>query len=68
MDKQSESFHVILKCTAKEDRLDEFHKLVVNYAIVSRKEPECIRFDVCRDREDKCTYHVYELYTSEAAF
>ena len=59
MEKQSDAFHMIAKLTVVDDRLDEFHKIICNDAIESRKEPGCIRFDVSRDKEDKHIYHVY---------
>ena len=61
-------FHLIVKLFIKEDRVDEFHDLIIKDAVASRTEPGCIRFDVMRDKEDKNIYFLYELYKNADAF
>jgi hypothetical protein len=37
-------FSVVVEAEIKEDRMDEFLKMIENNAIKSRQEPGCIRF------------------------
>merc|ERR1712166_1331826 len=68
MSEDKKAFHVIVKLFIKEDRVEEFGTLIADDAVKSRLEEGCIRFDVMRDRENKCIYHLYEVYKNAAAF
>ena len=39
-----------------------------NAATSLRDEPDCLRFDVCRDPDDPAAFFLYEVYTDPAAF
>lgn len=36
-------------------------------ALVHEKEPGTPFFELCKDLDDQCTYHVFEAYTDDAA-
>jgi (4S)-4-hydroxy-5-phosphonooxypentane-2,3-dione isomerase len=63
--RQSDAFTLIVKLTVKPGRLDEFQKMISTACTESRKEPGCIRWDLMRDRTNKCVFHLYEVYTDK---
>lgn len=63
--RQSDAFTRIVKLTVRPGRLDEFHKLIPTACTESRKEPGCIRWDLMRDRANKCVFHLYEVYADK---
>jgi len=63
----SKPFSVIVEAEIKEDRMDEFLKMIENNAIKSREEPGCIRFDVLRDQSQSNKFWFYEVYESADA-
>ena len=65
---QSDLFHVRFTCTVKESEMEEFYKTIQNGINETRKEPGCLRAELARDRDDKCTLYVNEIYLNKAAF
>lgn len=52
----------------RSDRLDEFLSAISDSQSHSlQDEAACLRFDVARDLEDPCLFHLYEVYESKAA-
>ena len=50
-----------------EDKVTEFLDVMTIDAEGSRKEDGCLRFDVLQDKDDKCKFTFYEVYTDAAA-
>ena len=48
----------------KEDRLEEFYKLMQEDAVQSRKEEGCLRFDLLRSQSADNKFTIYEAYAS----
>jgi quinol monooxygenase YgiN len=60
-------FAIIVQAEILPERLDEFVKLIEINAVNSRKEPECIRFDVLQSQEQKNLFFFYEVYSNDAS-
>ena len=58
---------LIVSIEVKEDRLDEFIKVITKDAEGSRLEEGCYRFDVNRDPENPCKFTLYEAYKNAVA-
>jgi quinol monooxygenase YgiN len=65
--KQSELSPIITKLTVKEDRVDEFYKIVMNDMVETRKEPGSLRTDFMRDKEKKNVFYINDTFLNEAA-
>ena len=65
--KASKPFAVVVEAEIKEDRMEEFLKLIQTNAENTRKEPGCIRFDVLRVQDNPNKFIFYELYTGMEA-
>lgn len=61
-DNESKPFAVVVKAEIQPDRMAEFLELIEKNAIETRKEPNCIRFDVLRCQEAPNQFFFYELY------
>jgi (4S)-4-hydroxy-5-phosphonooxypentane-2,3-dione isomerase len=59
-------FTILVQTEIVPDRLDEFMQLIEINAINSRKEPECIRFDVIQSQEQNNLFFFYEIYTNDS--
>ena len=51
----SKPFSVIVEAEIKEDRMEEFMKMIENNALKSRQEPGCIRFGMSFLHQIICT-------------
>jgi autoinducer 2-degrading protein len=60
-------FAVIVQAEIAPDRMEEFLRMIEHNAVETRKEPECLRFDVLRVQEAPNKFFFYEVYTSVAA-
>jgi (4S)-4-hydroxy-5-phosphonooxypentane-2,3-dione isomerase len=60
-------FGVVVHTEIDPNRMAEFLKLIETNAIKTRKEPECVRFDVLRSQEAPNQFIFYELYKTSAA-
>lgn len=60
-------FAVIVKATIEPDRMAEFLKMIEFNAKETRKEPDCLRFDVLRSQDAENEFFFYELYKNAAA-
>ncbi|GKY97206.1 hypothetical protein MPSEU_000679000 [Mayamaea pseudoterrestris] len=63
---ETKPFGVVVHAEIDPNRMAEFVTLMENNAEQSRKEPECIRFDVLRSQEAPNQFIFYELYKSPA--
>ena len=59
-------FGVVVHAEVDPNRMAEFLQLIETNAVESRKEPECVRFDVLRSQEAPNQFIFYELYKSMA--
>jgi quinol monooxygenase YgiN len=67
---QSEAAHpfaIIVQAEIVPDRLEEFVKLIEINAVNSRKEPDCIRFDVVQSQEQSNLFFFYEVYANDSS-
>ena len=60
-------FSVIVEAEIEPDRMAEFLKMIENNAVQTRKEPDCIRFDVLRSQDQPNRFFFYELYKNVGA-
>lgn len=60
-------FGVVVHTEIDPDRMAEFLKMIETNAIETRKEPQCVRFDVLRSQEAPNQFIFYELYQSPDA-
>merc|ERR1712157_518591 len=58
---------VVVEAEIKEDRMDEFLKMVENNAVNSRKEEGNIRFDVLKVKDTTNKFMFYEVYKDKDA-
>lgn len=60
---------LVVTVEIKEDRIDEFLKVIEADAIGSRTKENggCLRFDVLRSKESATKFIFYEMYVDEAA-
>lgn len=63
----SKPFSVIVEAEIKEDRIEDFLKMIENNAAKSREESGCIRFDVLQDQSKENKFWFYEVYESTDA-
>ena len=62
-------FAIFASISIEPERRDQFVSTITDTAQCSvRNEPGCGRFDVFQDANDENRYHLYEVYTDEAAF
>lgn len=61
------AFCVIVEAEIEPNRMSEFLQMIETNAIQSRKEPDCLRFDVVRDQETTNKFYFYELYKNANA-
>ena len=62
-------FGVFAAISIKPEQRQRFLTTINDVALRSvRDEPGCVRFDVFQDLADVDRYHLYEVYTDEAAF
>jgi (4S)-4-hydroxy-5-phosphonooxypentane-2,3-dione isomerase len=60
---------IFASISIKPNRREQFLSTITGTARSSvRDEPGCVRFDVFQDAIDENRYHIYEVYTNEAAF
>ncbi|NQW11084.1 MAG: antibiotic biosynthesis monooxygenase [Alphaproteobacteria bacterium] len=59
---------VLVRFTARPDRLDDFAALLRAHAAASRKEPGCQVFDVTQNTEAPTTIVLYEVYDDTTAY
>jgi quinol monooxygenase YgiN len=60
-------FAIIVQAEIVPDRLQEFLKLIEINAVNSRREPECLRFDVVQSQEKSNLFFFYEVYTNDSS-
>jgi (4S)-4-hydroxy-5-phosphonooxypentane-2,3-dione isomerase len=60
----TEPFAIIVQAEIVPERLSEFMQLIEHNALQSRKEPQCIRFDIVRSQEQDNKFFFYEIYTN----
>ena len=60
---------VVVSVEIKEDRIDDFLKVIEEDAIGSREREDggCLRFDVLRDQTNPAKFIFYEVYRDDAA-
>jgi autoinducer 2-degrading protein len=60
---------LVVSVEIKEDRLEDFLKVIEADAIGSRERENggCLRFDVLQDKTNKCKFQFYEVYINEDA-
>jgi quinol monooxygenase YgiN len=58
----NQPFAILVQTEIVPERLNEFIKLIENNAIQSRKEPQCIRFDIIQSQEHTNQFFFYEIY------
>ena len=60
---------LVVSVEIKEDRLEDFLKVIEEDAIGSRTRENggCLRFDVLQDKTNKCKFQFYEVYVNEDA-
>ncbi|KAL9189413.1 hypothetical protein ACHAXT_009088 [Thalassiosira profunda] len=58
---------LVVYASVKEERMNEFLRLIEADAVGSRSEPGCLRFDVVQTQDDPSKFIFYELYTDDAA-
>lgn len=60
---------LVVSVEIKEDRIDDFLKVIEEDAIGSRERENggCLRFDVLRDKSNPNKFVFYEVYLDEAA-
>jgi len=57
--------HILLVyCTVKPDRIEEFVAATKENAAASRKEPGVVRFDVVQQTDDPTKFSLIEIYRS----
>ena len=62
-------FALVADLRVKEKHLAEFTRRIRRHANNSvTREPGCVSFEVCNDRDDPCRFVLYEVYVSEADF
>ena len=62
-------FAIFASISIKPERREQFISTITDTARCSvRSEPGCVPFDVFQDVIDENLYHLYEVYTDEAAF
>ncbi len=62
-------FVVTVMFQIKPDNIQQFAQAIQANAQYSLdKEPDCYRFDVCKDPDDANSIFLYEVYASRAAF
>ena len=61
--------HVILvRWRIKPEFVVEFQNAIREHVIATRRsEPGCLQFDVCVDKQEPRTYHLFEIYADERA-
>ena len=59
-------FGVVVHTEIDPNRMAEFLQLIETNAVKTRKEPECVRFDVLRSQETPNQFIFYELYKTAA--
>jgi autoinducer 2-degrading protein len=57
-------FGVVVHTEIEPNRMAEFLTMIETNAVETRKEPECVRFDVLRSQEAPNQFIFYELYKS----
>ena len=65
---QSDLYHVVFRGTVKEDKIDEFLKVIHNDIVETRKEPGCLRTELMRDRDQRNKFYINDIYMNKAAF
>ena len=68
MSTNEELFTIIVQIEVKPEHLEEFKVLIKHYAVESRKEEGCVRFDVMQDAANEHVIHLYEVYVGQAGF
>ena len=62
-------FVVTVMFQIKPENLQEFAEAMqANAQFSMDKEPDCLRFDVCKDPEEPNSIFLYEVYSSREAF
>ena len=58
---------VILRLTAKPDKVDELRAVLLGLAASSRKETGCIDYEILQNAADPCDFTLVEEWTSASA-
>jgi quinol monooxygenase YgiN len=58
---------VILRVTAKPDRVDELKRVLKALVVPTREEPGCIAYEVFQNNADPCDFTFVEEWRDEAA-
>jgi quinol monooxygenase YgiN len=58
---------VILRLSAKPDKVDELKRILLGLAAPTRKEPGCLSWEIFQNRADPCDFTFVEEWASEAA-
>ena len=62
-------FAIFASISIKPEHREKFISTITDTARCSvRDEPGCVRFNVFQDAADENRYHLYEVYSDEAAF
>ena len=62
-------FVITVTFTVRPEQIGAFDAAMETQARASlENEPDCVRFDVCKDPDDPTVCFLYELYTDKAAF
>ena len=58
---------VILRLSAKPDKVDELKRILMALVAPTRKEPGCLAYEVFQNLADPCDFTFVEEWASEAA-
>jgi quinol monooxygenase YgiN len=58
---------VIVRVSAKPDKVDELKRILLGLATPTRKEPGCLSWEIFQNRADPCDFTFVEEWASDAA-
>ena len=58
---------VILRLTARPDKVDELKRILTDVVVPTRKEPGCISYEVFQNNADPCDFTFVEEWRDQAA-
>ena len=64
---EGESMKVILRLSAKPDKVDELKRILTGLAAPTRKEPGCLSYEIFQNLADPCDFTFVEEWASDAA-
>ena len=64
----NEPFHFIVRFTPKEGRADDFRRIMVETAVHSRAEADCVGLEMFESLREPKEFSLHSVWTSEDAF